>query len=315
MYEVAPARLKPAYHTAEAYLKLIDTAKDTRITHLLKQIDSYLDSLAQAVIAQQNGIHCDVPPIPFDTEDGPASEARFGATRLDDPSEDKGKVDYYAVAHRISEKITTQPSILVGDNMKVYQMKGLQWMASLYNNRLNGVLADEMGLGKTIQTISLVSFLIECKKLRSPYLVIVPLSTFTNWTPQLSKWAPLIVTVMYKSSPNVRRTIQLNLRAQNLQVLLTTFGYSIKGRPFLSEIKWVHMIIDEGHRMKNTQSHPSQTLNQFYYAHYRLILTGTPPIQSFDEWFNTPFANSGTPGKIELDEEEVFLIIRRLHQA
>lgn len=28
---------------------------------------------------------------------------------------------------------------------------GLQWMLSLYNNRLNGILADEMGLGKTVQ--------------------------------------------------------------------------------------------------------------------------------------------------------------------
>ena len=37
----------------EAYMKLIDTAKDTRITHLLKQTDAYLDSLAQAVVAQQ----------------------------------------------------------------------------------------------------------------------------------------------------------------------------------------------------------------------------------------------------------------------
>jgi len=38
----------------EAYLKLIDQTKDKRITHLLKQTDSYLDSLAQAVVAQQN---------------------------------------------------------------------------------------------------------------------------------------------------------------------------------------------------------------------------------------------------------------------
>jgi SNF2 family DNA or RNA helicase len=32
-----------------------------------------------------------------------------------------------------------------------YQMSGLQWMVSLYNNHLNGILADEMGLGKTVQ--------------------------------------------------------------------------------------------------------------------------------------------------------------------
>ena len=30
-------------------------------------------------------------------------------------------------------------------------MVGLQWMVSLFNNRLNGILADEMGLGKTVQ--------------------------------------------------------------------------------------------------------------------------------------------------------------------
>lgn len=56
------------------------------------------------------------------------------------------------------------------------QVKGLQWMVSLYNNRLNGILADEMGLGKTIQTISLVTYLIENKKQNGPFLIVVPLS-------------------------------------------------------------------------------------------------------------------------------------------
>lgn len=49
-------------------------------------------------------------------------------------------------------------------------------MVSLYNNRLNGILADEMGLGKTIQTISLVTYLIESKQQNGPFLIIVPLS-------------------------------------------------------------------------------------------------------------------------------------------
>ena len=73
------------------------------------------------------------------------------------------KTDYYEVAHRIKEKITEQPTILVGGKLKEYQMKGLEWMVSLYNNHLNGILADEMGLGKTIQSISLVTYLIEKK--------------------------------------------------------------------------------------------------------------------------------------------------------
>ena len=88
--------------------------------------------------------------------------------------------------------------------------------------------------------------------------------------------------------------------------------------------------------MKNTQSKLSQTLSTFYHSRYRLILTGTPlqnnlpelwallnfalpkifnSVKSFDEWFNTPFANSGTGDKIELNEEEALLIIRRLHKV
>ena len=38
-------------------------------------------------------------------------------------------------------------------------------------------------------------------------------------------------------------------------------------------------------------------------------------VKSFDEWFNTPFANSGTGDKIDLNEEEAFLTIRRLHKV
>lgn len=54
-------------------------------------------------------------------------------------------------------------------------------MVSLYNNKLNGILADEMGLGKTIQTISLFSYLIEVKKVPGKFLVVIPLSTMSNW--------------------------------------------------------------------------------------------------------------------------------------
>lgn len=50
-------------------------------------------------------------------------------------------------------------------------------MVSLYNNNLNGILADEMGLGKTIQTIALITYLMEHKRLNGPFVIIVPLSS------------------------------------------------------------------------------------------------------------------------------------------
>ena len=56
------------------------------------------------------------------------------------------------------------------------QIRGLEWLVSLYINNLNGILADEMGLGKTIQTIALICYLMECKGNNGPFLIIVPLS-------------------------------------------------------------------------------------------------------------------------------------------
>ena len=61
---------------------------------------------------------------------------------------------YYSLAHSVEEVVRSQPSMLQppsGAKLRQYQMVGLQWMVSLYNNHLNGILADEMGLGKTVQ--------------------------------------------------------------------------------------------------------------------------------------------------------------------
>ncbi|PSS00932.1 SNF2 family N-terminal domain-domain-containing protein [Coniella lustricola] len=314
----------------EAYLKLLDQAKDTRITHLLKQTDGFLGQLASSVKAQQRSA-----AERYGDESGEFLGEEESEEEEDEP-ENRSKIDYYAVAHRIKEEVTEQASILVGGKLKEYQVKGLQWMISLYNNNLNGILADEMGLGKTIQTISLVTYLIEKKQQMGPYLVIVPLSTLTNWNLEFDKWAPTINKVVYKGPPNTRKLQQEKIRQGRFQVLLTTYEYVIKDRNILSKIKWFHMIIDEGHRMKNANSKLSFTIQQYYSTRFRLILTGTPlqnnlaelwamlnftlpnifkSAKTFDEWFNTPFANTGSQDKMELTEEEQILVIRRLHKV
>jgi len=63
----------------EAYMKLIDAAEGARITHLLRQTDSYLDSLSQAVHAQQNDDvhrHGAFDYSAFDSEEGPTGDYR-----------------------------------------------------------------------------------------------------------------------------------------------------------------------------------------------------------------------------------------------
>lgn len=51
------------------------------------------------------------------------------------------------------------PHFIKSGEMRDYQVRGLNWMISLYENGINGILADEMGLGKTLQTISLLGYL------------------------------------------------------------------------------------------------------------------------------------------------------------
>ncbi|CCO38043.1 ATP-dependent DNA helicase DDM1 [Rhizoctonia solani AG-1 IB] len=40
-----------------------------------------------------------------------------------------------------------QPELITGARLKDYQLEGVRWIASLWENGLNGILADEMGLG------------------------------------------------------------------------------------------------------------------------------------------------------------------------
>lgn len=244
------------------------------------------------------------------------------------------ELSYYSIAHTISEIVMEQASIMVNGKLKEYQIKGLEWLVSLYNNNLNGILADEMGLGKTIQTIALITYLMEKKKLNGPFLIIVPLSTLSNWVLEFEKWAPSVSIVAYKGSPGVRRALQSQMNSSLFNVLITTYEYVLKDKSVLTKFDWKYMIMDEGHRMKNHHCKLTQVLNSHYNTSHRLLLTGTPlqnklpelwallnfllpsifkSCSTFEQWFNAPFATTGE--KVELNEEETILIIRRLHKV
>lgn len=246
----------------------------------------------------------------------------------------RGLQSYYAVAHAVTERVDKQSALMVNGVLKQYQIKGLEWLVSLYNNNLNGILADEMGLGKTIQTIALITYLMEHKRINGPFLIIVPLSTLSNWAYEFDKWAPSVVKVSYKGSPAARRAFVPQLRSGKFNVLLTTYEYIIKDKHILAKIRWKYMIVDEGHRMKNHHCKLTQVLNTHYVAPRRLLLTGTPlqnklpelwallnfllptifkSCSTFEQWFNAPFAMTGE--KVDLNEEETILIIRRLHKV
>lgn len=250
----------------------------------------------------------------------------------------KRMADYYAIAHRVKEKVVIQHATMGGGDpnlqLKPYQLKGLEWMVSLHNNNLNGILADEMGLGKTIQTISLITYLMEVKQNNGPYLVIVPLSTLSNWQSEFAKWAPSVTCIIYKGTKDARRRVEAQIRKGAFNVLMTTYEYVIREKGLLGKIRWKYMIIDEGHRLKNHNCKLTLMLNAYFHAQHRLLLTGTPlqnklpelwallnfllpkifsSCGTFEQWFNAPFATTGE--KVELNQEETMLIIRRLHKV
>ncbi|XP_068656090.1 ATP-dependent DNA helicase DDM1-like isoform X3 [Aristolochia californica] len=88
---------------------------------------------------------------------------------------------------RIEKEQTELVPLLTGGRLKSYQLKGVKWLISLWQNGLNGILADQMGLGKTVQTIGFLSHL-KSNGLHGPYLVIAPLSTLSNWANEFSRF-------------------------------------------------------------------------------------------------------------------------------
>lgn len=93
----------------------------------------------------------------------------------------QNKATYYHVAHTEKESVKAQPDALVGGTLRRYQMEGLQWLVSLYNNRLSGVLADEMGLGKTIQIVALIAYLMEVYRVLAAWRLAAPLFVCSRW--------------------------------------------------------------------------------------------------------------------------------------
>lgn len=94
--------------------------------------------------------------------------------------------------------------------MKPYQLLGLSFLVYLHKNGLSGILGDEMGLGKTLQTLSLVQYLKESRKLSTssielrPCLVVCPLSVLSSWMAESRRWTPGLKVLRFHGSVHER---------------------------------------------------------------------------------------------------------------
>ncbi|VDL94770.1 unnamed protein product [Schistocephalus solidus] len=174
-------------------------------------------------------------------------------------------------------EVTRPPSIFCGD-LKAYQLRGLTWLLTLFDQGINGILADEMGLGKTIQTIAFLGSLAEKYNLWGPFLIVTPASTLHNWTQEFAKFMPAFRLVPYWGSPAERKVLRrfwsashnvagaedataaapstafaaLGTAESPFHVVVTSYQVVLQDAKFINKTAWTYIVLDEAHAIKST---------------------------------------------------------------
>lgn len=139
----------------ESYVKLLEDTKNVRLHYLLQATDSYIQTI-QKYVEEQRQLG-ELSATKHVLDDAAHEHTTAEGTRGSEASgvAQRGK-NYFQQTHRHIERVV-QPRMLKGGELKEYQLAGLKWLVSLYNNKLNGILADEMGLG-TYRMLCVIDF-------------------------------------------------------------------------------------------------------------------------------------------------------------
>ena len=214
---------------------------------------------------------------------------------------DDGKIEEYGRFHvlpqrapppplpqRLWVRLDKSPDYKNGNELRPYQLEGVNWLIFNWCQGRSCILADEMGLGKTVQIVAFFEHLRAVQLLPGPFLVVVPLSTMPHWEHELREWTDMNVVVMTGPKANreqIKRWEWYYLDADGrpasrqikFNVLLTTpeMVNSNMELDALSKIRWQVVIIDEAHRLKNVNCKLLQCL-ELVRGYHRILLTGTP---------------------------------------
>ncbi|KAL3313020.1 putative DNA helicase ino80, partial [Cichlidogyrus casuarinus] len=183
------------------------------------------------------------------------------------------------------KKEEVKPPEMFKGELKHYQLNGLSWLLSLFDQGINGILADEMGLGKTIQTIAFLSSLVENYGLWGPFLIITPASTLHNWTQEFARFTPALRLIPYWGGPQERKVLRkfwsndphrgIGTKGAEFHVVVTSYQVVLQDAKFINKTPWSYLVLDEAHAIKNISSLRWNILLSFK-CRNRLLLTGTP---------------------------------------
>uniref|UniRef100_K1RZF1 Lymphoid-specific helicase n=1 Tax=Magallana gigas TaxID=29159 RepID=K1RZF1_MAGGI len=239
------------------------------------------------------------------------------------------------------EKNDEHPVLFTGGSLRQYQKEGYKWLRTSYENGVNGILADEMGLGKTVQCIAMLAHLIY-QGVTGPFLVVAPLSTLPNWYSEFRRFTPKVPVILYHGTPDERTRLRIQIRKTtpiregvNVQpVVITSYEITMRDRTSLQSHDWKILIVDEGHRIKNTHCRLIRELRMYGNTH-RLLLTGTPlqnnlaelwsllnfllpeifdDLGSFEMWFDVERLSLENAEEKIVKEEQQKNILSMLHQ-
>lgn len=220
---------------------------------------------------------------------------KFESQALD---KDKGGSHAKPREHQEFNMLVEQPKELQGGMLFPHQLEALNWLRKCWYKSKNVILADEMGLGKTVSACAFLSSLCCEYKINLPCLVLVPLSTMPNWMAEFASWAPHLNVVEYHGSARARSIIRQYewhegdasqmgkiKKSHKFNVLLTTYEMVLVDAAYLRSVSWEVLIVDEGHRLKNSSSKLFSLLNTLSFQH-RVLLTGTPLQNNIGEMYN-----------------------------
>uniref|UniRef100_A0A8C2FKE3 SWI/SNF related, matrix associated, actin dependent regulator of chromatin, subfamily a, member 1 n=1 Tax=Cyprinus carpio TaxID=7962 RepID=A0A8C2FKE3_CYPCA len=228
--------------------------------------------------------------------------------RRTEQEEDEELLSESRKAANVLVRFEESPSYVKNGALRDYQIRGLNWMISLYENGINGILADEMGLGKTLQTIALLGYLKHYRNIPGPHMVLVPKSTLHNWMNEFKRWVPTLKAVCLIGNKDERAAfIRDVMMPGEWDVCVTSYEMVIREKSVFKKFNWRYLVIDEAHRIKNEKSKLSEIVREFKTTN-RLLLTGTPlqnnlhelwsllnfllpdvfnSASDFDSWFDT----------------------------
>ncbi|KAH9663205.1 helicase lymphoid-specific [Citrus sinensis] len=195
--------------------------------------------------------------------------------------------------------------LLTGGKLKSYQLKGVKWLISLWQNGLNGILADQMGLGKTIQTIAFLAHL-KGNGLHGPYLVIAPLSTLSNWVNEISRFVPSVSAIIYhgskKERDEIRRKHMPRAIGPKFPIVVTSYEVALSdARKYLRHYNWKYLVVDENN------------LAELWSLLHFILPDIFSSLEEFQSWFDLSGKCNSEVMKEELEEKRRGQMVAKLH--